>query len=149
MSFRHSSLNGIPRMTVTPQSRLRTLEDTISDISTSHMSKNGAFLVLSLHKILRDKTGLFEVPQRNCLPERTWRGVSCDVCVLAFTGGHLLHSPAQILHVLSLEAMYTENCDLFHPCRWSSGFQLLTRMKHHPEVSSDTHWPQKTATSPW
>lgn len=107
--------------------------------------------MLSLHKIWRGKTGLSEVPQRKNWNWKSWRGVSWGVCVLPWNWRVTQHTQpsSNTPHALSLEAMYTENFDLFHPCRWLSGFQLLTRMKHHPEVSSDTHWPQKTATSPW
>lgn len=150
MSFRRGSLNGIPRMTVTPQSRLGTWEDAILDTSTSHMSLSmRSYSRFHYTKFEEAKLVFLKTHKENACLEKTSRGASWDTCVLPFTEGlHRTRGPARTLHRF-YQAMCTENCDLFHPCRWSSGFQLLTRMRYHPEVSSDTYWTQKIATSPW
>lgn len=100
MSFRRGSLNGIPRMTVTPQSRLGTWEDTILDTSTSHMSLSmRSYSCFHYTKFEEAKLVFLKTHKENACLEKTSRGASWDTCVLPFTEElHRTRSPARTLH---------------------------------------------------
>lgn len=99
MSFKHGSFNVIPRMTVTPQSRLRTSEDTILDTSTSHMFFKVRLFCAFIMQNLKRQNWSFWKPTKKFL---TWKNLKMSYPEMSASCPETerLRNPVQILHML-------------------------------------------------